>query len=101
MLRDGRTNTDGFTKIEHPWIESLQSRGYAATPMVSKLWLNLLIWGLGDRLEKKDDYKTDLLLVLDLMVWYSLLSLSAQTGDFLIVWLVAAAIKTPQIWIVT
>ncbi len=69
--------------------------------MVSKLWLNLLLWGLGDRLEKKNDYKTDLLLVLDLMAWYSLFSLTTQTGDFLIVWFVAAAVKTPQIWIVT
>lgn len=69
--------------------------------MVSKLWWNLLLWGLGDRLEKKNDYKTDLLLVLNLMAWYSLLSLTAQTGNFLLVWLLAAAVNTPQIWIVT
>ena len=70
--------------------------------MVSKLWLNLLIWGLGDRLEKKDDYKTDLLLVLDLMVWYSLLSLSLKTGaDLLILWVLAPLVSTPLIWIVT
>ncbi len=32
--------------------------------MVSKAWSNLLLWGLGDRLEKRNDYKTDLLLVI-------------------------------------
>jgi hypothetical protein len=70
--------------------------------VVSKLWLNLLIWGLGDRLEKRDDYKTDLLLVVDLMAWYSLLSLSLRSGaNLLLLWLLAPLANTPLTWIVT
>ena len=69
--------------------------------MVSKIWWDLLLWGMGDRLEHKNDYKTDILLILDVLAWYSLFSLTIQTGNFLVVWLLAAAVKTPQIWIAT
>jgi len=67
--------------------------------MVSKLWLNILLWGLGDRLEKKNDYKTDILLVLDIMIWYSLFFF-ATLNHGLIYWLVGI-VELPEAWIGT
>ena len=49
--------------------------------MVSKLWLDLILWGLGDRLEKRYDYKTDVLMVLNLMSWYALMIFSGIYGS--------------------
>jgi hypothetical protein len=69
--------------------------------MVSKRWLNLLVWGLGDRLEKKNDYKTDILMVLNIMTWYSLaLSASALKLNLLAFWLLSIVI-VPEAWIGT
>jgi uncharacterized membrane protein YfcA len=67
--------------------------------MASKLWLNLLLWGLGDRLEKKNDYKTDILMVLNIMTWYSLLIFATEFGGF-VYWLVSI-INLPASWLGT
>ena len=67
--------------------------------MASKLWLNLLLWGLGDRLEKKSDYKTDILMVLNIMTWYSLLIFGTMYGGF-VYWLVSV-INLPASWLGT
>jgi hypothetical protein len=40
--------------------------------MSSAIWLDLLLWGLGDRVEGKHDYKTDALLIVNLTTWLSL-----------------------------
>jgi hypothetical protein len=53
-----------------------------------KIWVNLLLWGLGDRLEKLNDYKTDILMVVDIMLWFSLLILAPGEGG-LLYWVVA------------
>jgi hypothetical protein len=71
--------------------------------MVSKSWFDLLLWGLGDRLEGKHDYKTDILLVLDIMIWYSVISLTAGGGvtTFLLGWLLFPLFNNPAYWIGT
>jgi hypothetical protein len=67
-------------------------------PMVSKLWLNLLLWGLGDRVEKRNDYKTDILMVLNVMTWYAMIIFSwIYSGLF---WFIAI-IDIPASWIGT
>ncbi len=68
--------------------------------MVSKVWLNLLLWGLGDRLEKRNDYKTDILMILNIMNWYSLLILSSKYGGFPTFWLVSIVLL-PASWLGT
>jgi hypothetical protein len=37
--------------------------------MSSAIWLDVLLWGLGDRLDGKQDYRTDALLVVNLTTW--------------------------------
>jgi hypothetical protein len=68
--------------------------------MVSKLWLNLLLWGLGNRLEKRNDYKTDIMMVLNVMTWYSVVIFSGPQiyGSFF--WFFAI-INIPASWIGT
>ncbi len=68
--------------------------------MVSKAWLNLLLWGLGDRLEKRNDYKTDILMILNIMNWYSVLILSGKYGGFPTFW-VLSILLLPASWLGT
>jgi len=66
-------------------------------------WLNLLLWGLGDRMEGTDDYRSDLLLVADLLVWVGTISFLALEGPglFLALWALAPASGQPIYWIGT
>ncbi len=68
--------------------------------MVSRAWSNLLLWGLGDRLENRNDYKTDILMILDVMNWYSVLVLSGKYGGFPTFWLLSIVVL-PASWLGT
>ncbi len=68
--------------------------------MVSKLWWNLVLWGLGDRLERKSDYKSNILMVLNAMTLYSLVILSGLYGG-LTYWLLSSVLLAPASWIGT
>ena len=56
--------------------------------MSSDRWWNLILWGLGNRLDKTNDYRSDLLMVVDLLIWIQLLAFLIIEGPvkFLVLW---------------
>jgi hypothetical protein len=71
--------------------------------MASGRWLNLLLWGLGERQVGDSDMMTDLLLVIDAFIWFGLFIELLRTGVklFLAYWFLAPIIGEPIYWIVT
>jgi len=70
--------------------------------MTSKRWLNLILGGLGDRLDGTNDYRSDLLLVVDALVWIGVLSFLVQYADiFLTLWIAGPLAGQPIYWVGT
>jgi hypothetical protein len=66
-------------------------------------WLNLVVWGLGDYVDGIRDYRSILLLIVNLLVWVGLLASSVRLSPslFLAFWLAAPIVGGPVYWIGT
>lgn len=71
--------------------------------MSSDRWLNLFLWGLGDRMDGTNDLRSDLLLVTDLLLWIGIASFLVLEGPrvFIAFWLLAPLTGQPVYWIGT
>lgn len=69
--------------------------------MTAMRWLNLVLWGLGDRAEGTNDYRSDILLVVDLLVWAGIFTFAVQLSGFLAFWVLAPLTGEPVYWIGT
>jgi hypothetical protein len=59
----------------------------ASQGRTSKRWLNLILWGLGDRLDGTNDYRSNILLLVDVLIWVGVISFLVQEpGLFIIFW---------------
>ncbi|MDA4122928.1 MAG: hypothetical protein OK456_07105 [Thaumarchaeota archaeon] len=71
--------------------------------MTSARWLNLVLWGLGDRLDGVADTKSNLLLLVNLLIWIDALAYLVQGGVTLFVelYLLGPLLGHPAIWLGT
>ncbi len=71
--------------------------------MTSARWSNLVLWGLGDRLDGVADTKSNLLLLVNLLIWIDALTFLVESGVglFAYLFLLGPLLGFPAQWLGT